>query len=207
MRLVDALASLGGMEDPIFETGDAAVRLGLSNTHASATLARLAAARHLVRLRRGLWALPGRVDPLTLPARLTAPLPSYVSLQSALYLHGMISQVPVVTYAVSLARARRFSTPLGTISVHHVAPSFFFGYEDTGQTGVLMASPEKALVDFLYLGPARSKLFRALPEVELPRGFSARRARAITERIEFPRRRVMVVRSLARILGAEKGRR
>jgi len=195
------------MEDPIFETGDAAVRLGLSNTHASATLARLAAARHLVRLRRGLWALPGRVDPLTLPARLTAPLPSYVSLQSALYLHGMISQVPVVTYAVSLARARRFSTPLGTISVHHVAPSFFFGYEDTGQTGVLMASPEKALVDFLYLGPARSKLFRALPEVELPRGFSARRARAITERIEFPRRRVMVVRSLARILGAEKGRR
>jgi len=207
VRLVDALASLGGMEDPIFETGDAAVRLGLSNTHASATLARLAAARHLVRLRRGLWALPGRVDPLTLPARLTAPLPSYVSLQSALYLHGMISQVPVVTYAVSLARARRFSTPLGTISVHHVAPSFFFGYEDTGQTGVLMASPEKALVDFLYLGPARSKLFRALPEVELPRGFSARRARAITERIEFPRRRVMVVRSLARILGAEKGRR
>ncbi|MFO7695137.1 MAG: hypothetical protein R6V57_18790, partial [Vicinamibacterales bacterium] len=51
-------------------------------------------------------------------------------------------------------------------SVHHVAPSFFFGYEDIGQTGVLMASPEKALVDFLYLAPARSMLFRALPELE-----------------------------------------
>jgi len=195
------------MDDPVFETADAAVRLSLSNAHASATLARLAAARHLVRLRRGLWALPGRVDPLTLPARLTAPLPSYISLQSALYLHGMISQVPTVTYAVSLARARRFSTPLGTISVHHVAPSFFFGYEDTGQTGVLMASPEKALVDFLYLAPARSMLFRALPEVELPRGFSARRAGAMTRRIKSPRRRVMVVRSLARILGAETARR
>ena len=200
MRLIDALASLGAMDNPVFETGDAAVRLSLSNAHASATLARLAAARHLVRLRRGLWALPGRVDPLTLPARLTAPLPSYVSLQSALYFHGMISQVPAVTYAVSLARARRFSTPLGVISVHHVAPSFFYGYEDTGQTGVLMASPEKALVDFLYLGPARSQLFRALPELELPRGFKVSLARAIIARIPSRRRRAMVARAFEREL-------
>ena len=190
------------MEDPIFETGDAAVRLGLSNSHASATLARLAAARHLVRLRRGLWALPDRVDPLTLPGRLTAPLPSYVSLQSALYLHGMISQVPVVTYAVSLARARRFTTPLGVISVHHVVPGFFFGFEEAGRQGAQVASPEKALVDFLYLAPARSMLFRALPELERPAGFSTRRARAITERIESPRRRTMVRRALDRVLDA-----
>lgn len=195
------------MEDPIFETGDAAVRLGLSNIHASATLARLAAARHLVRLRRGLWALPDRVDPLTLPGRLTAPLPSYVSLQSALYLHGMISQVPAVTYAVSLARARQYTTPLGVISVHHVVPGFFFGFGEAGRHGAQVASPEKALVDFLYLAPARSMLFRALPELELPRAFSARRARAMTERIESARRRVMVVRSLARILGAGGARR
>jgi predicted transcriptional regulator of viral defense system len=207
VRLVDALASLGGLEDPIFETGDAAVRLGLSNTHASATLARLAAARQLVRLRRGLWALPGRVDPLALPARLTAPLPSYVSLQSALYFHGMISQVPAITYAVSLARARRYTTPLGVVSVHHVTPGFFFGFAEAGRQGALIASPEKALVDFLYLAPARSMLFRALPELELPRGFSARRARAMTERIKAARRRVMVVRSLARILGAGSTRR
>jgi len=194
------------MDDPVFETADAAVRLGLSNAHASATLARLAAAHHLDRLRRGLWALPDRVDPLTLPGRLTAPLPSYVSLQSALYLHGMISQVPTITYAVSLARARRFSTPLGTISVHHVAPSFFFGYEDTGQTGVMMASPEKALVDFLYLAPARSKLFRALPELELPRAFSARRAREIAAQVPSARRRTMVRRALDRELASKSPR-
>ena len=155
---------------------------------------------HLVRLRRGLWALPDRVDPLTLPGRLTAPLPSYVSLQSALCLHGIISQVPTITYAVSLARARQYTTPLGVISVHHVVPGFFFGFEEAGRQGAQVASPEKALVDFLYLGPARSKLFRALPEVELPRGFSARRARAITARIESSRRRTMVQRALDRLL-------
>jgi hypothetical protein len=150
-----------------------------------------------------VWAFPDRVDPLTLPGRLTAPLPSYVSLQSALYVHGMISQIPAVTYAVSLARARRFDTPLGVVSVHHVTPGFFFGFEDTGRQGALIASPEKALVDFLYLAPARSMLFRALPEVDLPRGFSTRLARAITARIESARRRMMVVRSLQRILARQ----
>lgn len=202
MTLIGALSSLAAMEVPVFETGDAAVRLGLSNPHASTVLARLAAARQLVRLRRGIWAFPEHVDPLALPGRLTAPLPSYVSLQSALYFHGMISQVPAVTYAVSLARARQFETPLGVVSVHHVTPGFFFGYEETGRQGALMAVPEKALVDILYLAPARSMLFRALPEVELPRGFSARRARSMTARITSPRRRMMVARSLERVLGA-----
>lgn len=38
-----------------------------------------------------------------------------------------------------------------------------------------MATPEKALIDFLYLSPARSNLFRVLPELELPRDFSAKK--------------------------------
>lgn len=207
MTLIDALSSLATMRVPVFDTGDAAVRLGLANAHASSVLARLAAAHHLVRLRRGMWAFPDRVDPLTLPGRLTAPLPSYVSLQSALYFHGMISQVPAVTYAVSLARARRFETPLGVVSIHHVAPRFFCGFEATGRQGALIASPEKALVDFLYLAPARSSLFRALPEVEFPRRFSSRLARSWTNRIASPRRRTMVARSLGHILGSGARRR
>lgn len=202
MTLVDALTSLAAMNAAVFETGDAAVGLGLTNAYASRVLARLAEARQLIRLRRGLWAFPDSVDRLSLPGRLTAPLPSYVSLQSALYYHGMISQVPAVTYAVSLARTRRFGTPLGVVSVHHVTPGFFLGFVETGRQGALMASPEKALVDVLYLAPARSMLFRALPEVELPRGFSARRARAMIERIGSPRRRTMVERALGRVLTA-----
>jgi predicted transcriptional regulator of viral defense system len=202
MTLVDALTSLAAMNAAVFDTGDAAARLHLTNAYASQVLARLAAARQLVRLRRGLWAFPDRVDRLSLPGRLTAPLPSYVSLQSALYFHEMISQVPAITYAVSLARARRFGTPLGDVSIHHVAPGFFFGFADASGQGVLMASPEKALVDFLYLSPARSMLFRALPELELPRGFSGRRAYAMTNRIESSRRRKMVAQLLERVLAA-----
>lgn len=208
MRLIDALSTLSAMQAPVFDTADAAARLGIDSAHASTVLARLAATRHLVRLRRGVWAFADRVDPLALPEYLTSPFPSYVSLQSALYLHGMIDQVPVVTYAVSLARTRRYTTPLGTVSIHHVDPGFFFGFENAGSFGGRLATPEKALVDFLYLAPARSKLFRALPELEFPARFSPRRACTIVARIGSVRRRTMVSRALdAIILRARHGQR
>jgi len=169
-------------------------------------LARLAASGQVVRLRRGVWSLPGRVDPLALSEYLASPFPAYVSLQSALYLHGMISQMPAVTYAVSLARTRRFTTPLGTVSVHHVQPAFYFGFEDAGRSGGRLATPEKALIDFLYLTPARSNLFRALPELEWPKRFGVSAARSIVKRIDPPRRRTLVARKLEKLLATRRGR-
>ena len=206
MRLVDVLTTLGSMDAPVFTTRQAATRLRVPNAHASVLLARLAAAGHLVRLRRGVWAAPGGVDPLALPELLTAPFPAYVSLQSALYLHGMISQMPAVTYAVTLARTRRYTTPLGAVSLHHVQPTFFFGFEDRGDAGGRLATPEKALVDFLYLSPARSKLFRALPELEWPKKFRVSTARAIVERIVPVRRRTLVARRLEALLKTRTNR-
>jgi predicted transcriptional regulator of viral defense system len=200
MRLVDALTTIGSMGAPVFTTRQAATCLRVPNAHASVLLARLAAAGHLVRLRHGVWAAPGAVDPLALPELLTAPFPAYVSLQSALYLHGMISQIPAVTYAVTLARTRRFVTPFGVVSLHHVQPSFFFGFEDAARPGARLATPEKALVDFLYLTPARSRLFRALPELDWPRKFRVSTARAMVQRIVPVRRRTLVVRKLEALL-------
>ncbi len=206
MRLLDALSMLTALDVPVFETNDAAARLGISRAHASKLLARVAAAGHLVRLRRGVWAFADRVDRLALPMYLTAPFPSYVSLQSALYLHGMVSQVPAIMYAVSLARTERIETPLATVSVHHVDPAFFFGFEPT-EGGGQLATPEKALVDFLYLSPTRSRLFRALPEVELPARFGVRAARSIVERIPSAVRRTVVSRKLDEVLAAARGRK
>jgi predicted transcriptional regulator of viral defense system len=205
MRLLDALGAVGSLDAPAFTTAEAAARLRVPNGHASVSLARLRAAGVLLRLRRGLWAFRDRVDPLALPELVTAPFPAYVSLQSALYLHGMISQVPAVTYAVTLARTRRFATPLGTVSVHHVQPGFFFGYEHVGRAGRL-ATPEKALVDFLYLAPARSGLFRALPELEWPRTFRSSVARSIVRRIRSTSRRRSVGVALEEVLGRGRQR-
>ncbi len=57
-----------------------------------------------------------------------------------------------------------------------------------------MATPEKALIDFLYLSPARSNLFRALPELDLPKSFSAKKVRKIIGRIRSARRKKLVKR-------------
>ena len=196
MRLIDAYAALKKLELPAFSTNDGAAALGVSRAHASKIMARLGAAGQLVRLTRGLWGFPERIDPFRLPQILTAPLPGYLSLQTALYRHGMIEQIPERIYAVSLARSRVFTTPLGVASIHHVAAGFFTGFETEGKGGLCVATPEKALVDLAYFGPARSRLFAALPELELPRRFNVTAARRFLALIAGARRRTFAARRL-----------
>jgi hypothetical protein len=113
----------------------------------------------------------------------------------------MISQVPRVVYVASLSPTRRLVTRAGVFSIHRVGPRLFGGFETTAR-GVRLATPEKALVDTLYLAPARSRLFAALPEVELPRGFRAREARRWVARIPAGPRRLLVEQRLAEVLEA-----
>jgi predicted transcriptional regulator of viral defense system len=200
MNLIETHARILRMGSNVFRTADVAAYLAISTSSASRLLARLATAGHLLNLRHGVWAIPGKLDPLALASHLTAPFPSYVSLQSALYYHGLISQIPNVIYAVSVGRTRVFRTPLGTVSIHHLQPEFFFGFEVMETAGAGMATPEKALLDFLYLGPARSNLFRALPELDLPSKFNVRSARQMLQRIPSVRRRTLVARSFDQLM-------
>jgi predicted transcriptional regulator of viral defense system len=205
MRLTDALARLNGIGPPVFRTADVVGCLDIERTHASKLLARLAESGHLMRMKRGLWFFPDKVDLLAVPGHLTAPFPSYVSLQSALYYHGMISQIPNVIYAVSLARSRVYKTPVGIFSIHHVATSFFFGYDCVGASRVRIASPEKALLDFLYLSSAKTKLFRSLPELELSPRFSKARAGKMLRMVSSPARRGLLGRKFAEVMADVTG--
>jgi len=200
MRLVEVYARLLTMEGAVFQTGDASAWLNISQAHASQLLSRLAEFGHLIHLKRGIWAFRDRVELMALPQYLTNPFPSYISLQSALYYHDLISQIPVVTYAVSIARTKRYETLLGVISVHHVHPSFFFGYETKDNAAIKIATPEKALIDFLYLSPAKSKLFHSLPELELPKSFRIKEARHMISFIRSIKRRKLVLDNLERLI-------
>lgn len=55
-----------------------------------------------------------------------------------------------------------------------------------------MATPEKALLDVFYLSSARSFLFSALPELEIPRSFKSKKAFKMIEKIPSPRMRTLV---------------
>ena len=171
---------------------------------ATQTLKRLAAEGLLKKIRHGLWAVDPALDPLLLPEYLTAPLPSYVSFQTALYLRGMVSQVPEVIYVASLAQTRRVKTTLGAFSIHRLAPTFFGGYETLQESGVRLATPEKALIDTLYLGPTRSRMFAHLPEIEISKGFDRRKAQEWIARIPVGPRRTSVERRLDRVLGPQR---
>jgi hypothetical protein len=122
-----------------------------------------------------------------------------VSLLTALNLHGMIEQIPSTIYAVSLGRTERIDTRQGRFSFHHVVPEVFGGFEET-ETGVLLASPEKALFDVAYLFAGRSRLFRSLPELELPPRFRKRELGRWTSLVPSKRGRTLVATSLARLL-------
>ena len=205
MKSIEAYRRLRESNVSALDTADAAALLGFDSSHTSRILERLAGAEQIVRLKRGVWAFADRLDPLQLPERLTAPLPSYVSIQTALFHHGMISQIPEVIYAVSPARTRRWITPLATVSIHHLDPSFFFGFESVGKRGIKMASPEKALLDCLDLSPARSRLFARLPELELPETFDAKKAYTFLERIPSARLRTIVRQRLDSLLKTAVG--
>jgi predicted transcriptional regulator of viral defense system len=202
MKATEALADLRRLGKPVLTTEDAALRLKATLSAASRLLARLSEAGLVRRLRHGLWSLEPDLDPLLLPEYLTAPYPAYVSFQSALYFHGMISQIPRVVYVASLSRTRRVTTSLGTYSIHRLAPSFFGGYETLPDSGIRLAGPEKSLLDTLYLSPARSRLFAHLTELELPGSFSVLEARRWLARISAPYRRTMVARRLDEILAS-----
>jgi predicted transcriptional regulator of viral defense system len=204
MRLIDAYKKLEQLNDAALQTRDAAGVLGIDAAHASKILERLAQAGLVISISKGLWAFPKRMVPLLLPRYCAAPFACYVSLQTALYQHDMIMQVPSVIYAVTLARTKHFLTALGEVSLHHIDPSFFFGYE-VDKTGIALATPEKALLDFLYLSGAKSLLFGKLPELELPKKFSRKKANEMIERIPSLQRRTLVQNRFNEILLRNQG--
>jgi predicted transcriptional regulator of viral defense system len=80
---------------------------------------------------------------------------SYVSLQSALAYYGLIPEVVNITTSVSTGRPERLVTPLGIYEFRHIKTELLFGYKmsDMGGQSALVATPEKALLDLIYLQP------------------------------------------------------
>ena len=192
MQLIDVYTALRKLGLPIFQTNDAAAYLNISVNHVNKLLSRIAKTKQILHLKHGVWIFPD-VEPLALPGYLTSPFPAYVSLQSALYYRGMISQIPAVLYAVSVARTHFFKTPIVDVSIHHIQRSFFFGFEIVANKELIkIATPEKALLDIFYLSQTKTRLFHALPEVELPKTFSFNRAKKMIDNITSIRKRTLV---------------
>ena len=198
MRPAEAYADLRRLDNPVFTTREAAALWRDEQTSTSRRLGQLEKAGLVRRIQRGLWALDPEIDPHAVGPYLTAPLPSYVSLFSALAEHGMIEQIPRQISLVSLARPRRIVTSLGVYVVHQLAPELFGGFGGSERGGYL-ARPEKALFDLVYVRAASGS--RAyLPELSLPEDFDRGELSRWVERIESRRLRTLVARRLRELL-------
>jgi len=110
----------------------------------------------LVQLKRGMYLL-NRDDRAKEPSRFFLAnqmvFPSYVSLESALSFHHLIPEaVPQIT-SVTTGKPAQFVSPEGSYVFRHVKATLFFGFETIREARgfeVLMAEPEKALLDFFY---------------------------------------------------------
>lgn len=116
-------------------------------------------AEKIIQLRRGLYVLAEPYRKITPHSFLIAnhlKKASYVSLQSALAHHAIIPEyVPVVT-SVTTRRPEQIKTKLGSFTFNHIKKAFFNGYQEMevipGQFA-FVATPEKALLDLIYLTP------------------------------------------------------
>jgi len=157
MKWRDLLQTVG--TEPLFNSG-----VLLTGRHDAADvrrqLSRWVRDGRLIQIRRGLYALAppyARARPHPFLVANSARSASYVSLQSALAYHGLIPEsVPVVT-SVTTGRPGAQSNPLAELVYKHVKPAWFHGYRQieivSGQHA-FVATPEKALLDLIYLVPS-----------------------------------------------------
>lgn len=130
-----------------------------------ALLKRALKAGEVIRVHRGLYCLAPKYlrrkpDPLVFAQQIHGP--SYLSLETALSYHGWIPEAVYAITSASMDRAREFETPLAHFSFTRIPQKVFYtevtrivkqggneqGFHHAGS--FLMASPLKALADYVY---------------------------------------------------------
>ena len=99
--------------------------------------------------------------------------PSYISLHSALAFYGMIPEEVVQITSVTTLKTAKFENAFGSFHYQNVKTPLYFGYEIKAMQngrGLLFATPEKALIDLLYLNPFY-KTERDMEELRLDEDF------------------------------------
>lgn len=111
----------------------------------------------ILKLRRGMYILNSEERAVTPSAAFIANQlygPSYVSLEYALGLYDFIPERVYDVTSITTKKTASFKNDLGVFAYRHLKPEVFRGFrfeKGDGGFGFLIAEPEKAIVDFVYL--------------------------------------------------------
>ena len=139
--------------------------VGGTSNRQFALLKRALKSGEVIRIHRGLYCLATKYlrrkpDPLVFAQLIHGP--SYISLETALSYHGWIPEAVYAITSASMDRAREFETPFGHFSFTRIPQKVFYTEvtriekQDGNEPGLhagesfLMASPLKALADYVY---------------------------------------------------------
>lgn len=182
----------------VFTTNEIIALSGKSTSVVTQSLTYLERQGLIFKVARGIWAeAHSRVSPYHVVPFLAPRHRVYVSFVSALHLHGIIEQIPQTVTLASTAHTRTIYTKLGTFAIHQIASGFFKGFDwYRGEGDFLIAEPEKALVDSLYLSAHKKRQFGFFPELHFTKTFSFTRARQWAQAITMPKVRLYVEKRL-----------
>jgi hypothetical protein len=113
---------------------------------------------YLVRLKNGIYAFSREKEKLRGEGiAFLLCQPSYLSLESALSWYGFIPEIVYAYTSVTARITRTFENDWGRFIYRHVKSELFWGYVEmkTDHGPYLLAEPEKALLDYIYLNLAR----------------------------------------------------
>lgn len=171
-------AHLAALDRPVFNVRELAAVSGRSGSVVSQGLAFLGRQGLAFKVSRGIWAAGGGApSPYAVVPYLMPKQRTYVSFTSALHLYGIIGQIPQTVTLASLAHSRELRTNAGVFVVHRLSPGMFAGFGWNKNDSCLIAEPEKALADCLYLSGLRKRQFSHFPELNFPGNFSFKKVR------------------------------
>jgi len=175
------IAAIKRLGRPIFTTHEIIASSGKTASTVTQSLNYLKREGMLIKVYRGVWAETGNDKASSMYTILPHLFPRgrvYVSFVSALHLYGIIEQIPQILTVASMLHTRAIKTALGVVSVHKISPSFFKGFTwYKGEGGFLIAEPEKALIDALYLSACKKRQFGHFPELHFDKKFDFKKAK------------------------------
>jgi len=116
---------------------------------------------YIKKIKNGLYLFAeneSSVSPEELAAKIYSP--SYISLERALAFYGLIPEIVYGITSVTPKTTRRFKNEFALFIYRHIKPALFFGYKEikSGMASYLIAEPEKALLDYLYLNQIKDSV-------------------------------------------------
>lgn len=111
----------------------------------------------IIKLRRGLYILnknDRKIEPSRIFLANALYSPSYVSTTYAFGYYDLIPEKVEDVTSITTKKTFKFTNPFGTFVYQHLKTDLFFGFTEIKEENgfpVLIAEPEKAMLDFIYL--------------------------------------------------------